>query len=509
MSISVLVAPISSSEELFKQVVLSEFNFSISVVDRIYLNRFKPIFDKLKDNCYLLAETIYVDKVYRNSYYKYFSSKLDKQFRDCIRISIFEDEINGDDFRTSENIDRIKNLYRGFLIVRPTLPNLLGRNIISPKAFNDSNFECCSTTFQITSNSVKFEVEAFPHSSQDTETISCAETTLWALMEYFSNRYPEYKPILPSDIIDTLNSISTERQIPTKGLDIQKMSYALKEFGFGSKIYSRVQYQNEFQPLLSCYIESGIPLVLAMENRSRGGNIGHALLCIGHRKINTDQINALRVTRIENPALRDKISNKNIQLYDFDDLQKDFIFSDDNHPIYQSASINNPATHYTPEWHNCEITYFIAPLHTKIYLEAFEAKKFALQFLFSGLLPINDNTEILIRSFLMSNRSFKYNLVQNTNFDSTIKEIILEKPMSKFVWIIELSTRELLNNKEANGLLLLDATETNILYHKPLLVACYGGNYIEFDEKNSVLTNINLSLPNFRIFESNLINFNE
>src|SRR5450759_2084837 len=103
-------------------------------------------------------------------------------------------------------------------------------------------------------------------------------------MEYFSNKYSEYKPILPSRIIQTLNKVSSERLIPSKGLNIYQMSFALNEFGFGSMIYGRQQYQNEFDGLLSCYIESGIPLIISLDNRPVG-NIGHALIAVGHEKI--------------------------------------------------------------------------------------------------------------------------------------------------------------------------------------------------------------------------------
>lgn len=160
--------------------------------------------------------------------------------------------------------------------------------------------------------------------------------------------------------------------------------------------------------------------------------------------------------------------------------------------------------HYEKEWHSCKVTYFIVPLYPKIYLEAFEAKKFILNFLLLGPVPINDNSEILLRLFLMSSRSFKNCLINNKNFDENIKDLIIEKPMPKFVWITELSTKELMKNKTANGLLILDATETNIYFNKPLLLAGYQNNYIEFNEKNAVLINKNLYLPNFSTFESNL-----
>jgi hypothetical protein len=241
-----------------------------------------------------------------------------------------------------------------------------------------------------------------------------------------------------------------------------------------------------------------------MENRRAGGNIGHALLCIGHENINNSQIDALLKMKISDAKLDAKLKSRNITFYNYDDIEKEFIFSDDNHKIYQKAYLKRPAHHYEPKWHNCIITYFIAPLYPKIYLEAYEARNFVLHFLSSGIVPLKNNTEVLFRFYLMSGRTFKDSLVTNNSFDETIKSFIIEKQMPKFIWIAELSSKELMKNKTANGLLIIDATEPNLWSSKPLLIAAYQGNYIEFDEHSEVLVNKNLYLSDFNTFESNL-----
>jgi hypothetical protein len=62
------------------------------------------------------------------------------------------------------------------------------------------------------------------------------------------------------------------------------MSYALKDFGFGTRIYAKSEYtEHEFNNLLSCYIESGIPIIVSIESpEDVKPRIGHAILCIGH-----------------------------------------------------------------------------------------------------------------------------------------------------------------------------------------------------------------------------------
>ena len=105
-------------------------------------------FDKLLDSVYVFAETNYVDRVYRDSYYHYYSSKKNSYNRFCIRLSLFDGEISETDFLDS--IDELKKKYRGFIILRPTEPSLIGRSVISPKCLKDAKFISCFTSFHST-----------------------------------------------------------------------------------------------------------------------------------------------------------------------------------------------------------------------------------------------------------------------------------------------------------------------------------------------------------------------
>jgi hypothetical protein len=500
MSIAIYIEPIDKGETLVKKILLEEFGISDKLTGKLFEKLIKPHFNNFKDSTYVLAETEYVDKVYRDSYYHYYSSKLPNYKRNSIKLSFFNDKIEVTDFWTEIKHKELQDKYRGFIVLRPTSPFIIGRSVISPLLLKTNNFNVCVSKFHTTAYGVKFTVKGFPHSSQDTETISCAETCLWAIMEYFSNKYSDYQPVLPSKIIRTLNQVSSERQIPSKGLNIAQMSFALREYGFGAKIYSRNQYYTEFDSLLSCYIESGIPVIIAMENRSSGGSIGHALLGIGRANIQNAEIDNISPVKT--------ISGKNIELYDYDTIKKDFIFIDDNQPVYQKASLEKPALHYSDScWHNCEITYFIAPLYPKIYLEAYEAKNFVISFLTVGPIPLINNSEILLRFYLASNRSFKDQIAKNDTIQVDLKGILLEASMPKFIWVAEISSRNLIKEKKANGLIILDATEANIYFNKPLILAAYQNNLILFDDNSGNLENNILLLPEFHIFENNLNNF--
>lgn len=485
--------------------ILKEFlGLDITLAKIVYKQSLENRIQRLKDNIYFFIEIPYVDKVYRDSYYHYFSSKLGNYKKDCMRLSLFEDAISLDDFTTEESVKRLKERYRGFIVLRPTVPNIFGRNIISPKAFVSNDFITCSSKFPATANFVKFEVEGFPHSSQDAETISCAETTIWALMEYFGYKYAEYKPVLPSKIIEILNRVSTERQVPTKGLDVSQMAYALREFGFGTKVYSKSEFgHDEFKRLFSCYIESGLPVITAIDNFPEG-NIGHAILGIGHSNVSHDLIENLPETTGSKKIESDTNRFKTIELYDNDDVAKEYIFNDDNMPTYQKCSFDKPAIHYLDAtWHNCEVKSFVVPLYPKIYLEAYEAKLFFKQVLFNYF-DIPDNSKIYIRFFLTSSRSYKHKLNFNLTMEEDIKGIIEETAMPKFIWVGEISTRELIKNKQANGLIVIDATEANTQFLRPLILGAYLNSLISIDSKTNLLKEKTIPLQTFSIFTNNL-----
>ncbi len=510
MSISRIIA---SKVELRSEIVdlmVTQFSLQKLFAETLYDNVVHSNIDQVIDDSYYFIEAPYIDKVYRDSYYSYFSSKLGNYKKDSIRLSIFKEEIKEEDFRNPDSLTDLQNRYLGFITLRPTTPQIIGRSIISPKALKVNNFLSIAGKFATTANSIKFEVVGFPHSSQDTETISCAETTLWAMMEYFGNKYPEYKPVLPSRIVEVLRIVSAERQIPSKGLNIQQMAYALKEFGFGTRIYSLLEFGAiELKRLFATYIESGVPIIVAVDNRDKGGDVGHALLCIGHDRTAAAQINALPLSAEPNPFIANEIATKNISFFDNSDLDRNFVFVDDNLPAYPLNKFATPTSHYPDaSWHNCDITYFIVPLYPKIYLEAYEARNFIKQVLFS-LFTIANNSEIFLRFYLASSRSYKHNIALNPTLQDDFKALILETEMPKFIWVAEISNKALIQQPvpEATGLIIVDATEANVSNVKPLILAIYNDELISFDYSIGDFSRKLLPLQKFSIFTDNLKGF--
>ncbi len=486
MTIENKIFHISDAEEAIQNCLKN--NFSITEKNE-YL---KPFLDNLREDLYVVVEYPYVDKLYRDSYYFYYSSKRGKYHRDTIRVAFFSEEVTEDDFRDRQKINKLQSKYLGFLIVRP-IRKCIGRNVISPNALKKRDFFIRTTTVKSAINGIKLSVKGFPHSSQDGEAVSCAESTLWALMEYFGTRYSEYPTVLPSQIRELLKQNSKERLLPSSGLEVDDISSVIGKLGFGTRIYKahEASSPDEFKSLLNCYIESGMPVILSVSNQS----VAHSVLCIGRKYIPKEELKKIAPK---------KINGANV--LDFDLAARDLILIDDNVPPYQSNSIESPLSYIEQDrWKNCIIDYFIVPLHRKIYLQASFAKVCLNAILDSDILSLPKDEDNYIRFFLTSGRSFKHNMIENSRLDRHIKDYIASIALPKFIWVCEISTLELIDKKLANGLVVLDATESEYMTYKPLIFAMYNNelldNSIE-DFWNS--KKITLSLPSFFMYNDNL-----
>lgn len=504
-----LIEPyIASKGELYddlKDVLVSEFGIHQEGVEELINNNLRCHLDRLKDELYTVIESPYVDKVYRDSYYSYYSSKYGTCQRDGIRLCFFLSEVDRSMFYDEARYDYLNDNFVGFMVLRPTVPHIVGRSVISSKALKENGFFHCSAKFEVTVCGVKLNVEGFPHSSQDSETITCAETTVWSTMEYFGTKYPEYTPVLPSKIIDVLKNLSIERQIPSQGLTVDQISFAIKKFGFGAKLYSKAVYGEDFKRLFNTYVESGVPVIVAVDNYNYDGEIGHAVLCIGHSDVAEKEVGELKEKEIINSSIGDQLRKRSIKCFDYGDIDMEYVFIDDNFPAYQRALLDKPVEHYRDkEWEKCEVTNFIVPLYPKIYLEAFEARNLIYQLIaYEKFELVPDDSDVYVKIFLTSSRSYKNEMSIN-RLDEEAKDAILQTPMPKFIWVAELGTKESVEKNCANGIIILDATEANLNDFRPLILCLSNNNFIPSGNKFGFFKKYELPLSQFKNYKNNL-----
>lgn len=456
-------------------------------------NRICEYLLELRDELQIIIETDYADPVYRDSYYHLYSSKLRAYSKNCIRLSFFEPSFSNVNEFIAKDANSIKKDYLGFLIVRP-IKRCIGRNAIAVEAKKTPNneIEICKAKIKSTCSGHKLEIKAFPHSSQDAEHMSCAENSAWTLLEYFGNKYAVYDPILPSQIIDSLQDSMYERLIPTDGLNYIHLSYVLKQSGFETKIYDS-NNPDFFRDKFACYIESGLPLLVGV----LGKNFAHAIVCIGRER--KDNINfKFEPVKLVNGSTKElSIWNKCVNK---------FVVNDDNFPIYRTIDFAKPAEGYPiADPNSCYISHFIVPFHGEIHVTAEIAESWSM----SVLSFINVDNHRIIRTFLTSSRSYREYIVGNPDISSSIKQSMLKIEMPKFVWLTEILIPKTADAPmRAEGVILLDATgntRSTCNCFENVIFAMYKGLIYLYDSNNDCLDNATVTGPNnFEMFKGNL-----
>ncbi len=439
---------------------------------------------ELRPELKMIVETDYIDKVYRDSYYAYFSTKLKDYGRNCLRVSFFEPVFSTKDEFFNLSKEQTQDAYRGFLVVRP-LAKCIGRNAIDIRAKQGPvcTSQIRAADINATCLGIKLRVRAFPHASQDEEYMTCAETTVWSIMEYYGNRYPIHKPILPTEIHSSIKSTTFQRQVPSMGLRLEQISLALQQQGFGCMVYEKSNPR--FQELFTCYIESGLPLAVVVEcGRGR-----HAIVCVGRPPIDRNSL-----------IKESKGINEDYVFWNRNEEQ--FIFNDDNSPCYQLYSFNAPTPYFGPS----AISHFIVPLHKKIYLPAEQAIDK------SNFLVENDFKAprgSYVRTYLTTSRSYREYIRFNNDIPITLREAYLAIDLPKFIWVTEVTyTKADFLNKKVNGLIILDATGfTNEMdVYSSLIMKQNCGVLTIFDHKARLFKDYRLSLlpKAFESFSGNL-----
>lgn len=417
------------------------------------------------------CEEYYVDKVYRDSYYSYFASKYLEIPRNCRRLAFFQGRLEQKVFESfdAESERLLQEAFVGTTVLRPLATGHMGRTLLDPKKLFLKSCYIRTTPFSCIILGHELKVEAFPFSSQDSETMSCAETAVWDVMEYYATRYAEYRTVLPSNMIQELEKVSQERNLPSRGLDYYKISELLKTFGFYPRIYALDAYKpREFRRIFHYYIESGIPVVMGISGKYKGGSIGHSTVGIGHggekRKLSDMEVRTVN----------------GIPCVDSADYYDEYVIMDDNQIPYTVEKYENLAL-----FEDTKLVVFVVPLYKRIFLEAADAFSIVnnvlnLPKLFPRLVllsrqDISGQNPLVIRLYLTSSRKYKKIKAENSG---SREEILLYTNLvyPKFLWVAELSTHRLFGQEQIVGEIVLDATSSRTNSMESLIMVRYFSN---------------------------------
>lgn len=428
----------------------------------------------------IVVEDDYIDKIYRDSYYSYYSGKHFEYSRYCVRLALFNDLYIDEKTFLEMKVDELQKHFCGCIVIRPIHDREIGRTLINPWEIYKIHNEKCyirTTRYKVNIYGKLLEINAFPYSKQDGETTTCAEVTLLNLSDYFSTTYQEYYSILPSQIAKIAETVSSERRFPTTGLTYQQMSKVLKEIGFFPRLYDIAQMGvKKSRHVIHYYIESGIPIALGLRTKS---DQRHSITVIGHGPINDEG----DVLCNNLSAQYNNSNNSVIWISDSADTINEYCVQDDNDNPYQMYSIVEDMKEKLLRFGDYYVEYLLIPLYKRMYMEASDAYSICTSILNMKDLGIFDamkdnievglemginiddlggkNYPIVCRLFMASSKTFKsFRCEQFRTTKQSLQIIYSRVKFPKFIWACELYTIDSYksDDRQAIGEIVLDAT---------------------------------------------------
>jgi hypothetical protein len=393
----------------------------------------------------IAVEREYIDKDFRDTFSNFHSKRFSTPDSRCLRLHFFDRHISRVELREASSDEAgqraLNQSYLGYSVIRPTKPNCIGRTFLTPASRGPASAYAALCEEKVSILGTELRVTGFPFISQDVDVTVCAESAVWMILRYFSNRYALYPETYPFQVVSLTRDFSFgQRNTPSAGLYVWQMADALRKIGRSPVTYNRKRF-SDFEHLMYTYIESGIPVLACTRD--------HVVVAFGHRSNFAVQL-----------PQQDRVFSS---IYN-----EAFVINDDNFVPYQilqqtGAVLSSGAQ--ASRYNFSDIVDFIAPLPEKVFLpaESFQTVVTAIlekspTFGFRVLSPKLQSKQLVLRLFLTTGKSFKKHLAKRKMGSLLVEEAYMNLPLPHFVWVCEISEVDAYSRHEVHGEILWDAT---------------------------------------------------
>lgn len=374
----------------------------------------------------ILIEFPYYDSDYLSTYYIHYSQKLRPYEKVCCRLHILRNEE-----------------YYGYVTLRPTMNGTkIGKTYLNPRIVLDETAYLALHKFKAHIAGNEMEIESFPWKSQQTDISVCAHTAFWTVIRYFGNKFRNYADTTIGEIVEKTQN-DWGRKTPSLGLTPIQVSDLFKEYGFTPLI---LQYEKnkdtEFLNEIVAYIESGLPMVGFLYP------IKHAISIIGHGAINYDML--------DDPTIIESIKDEELNVISHSKLVKDLYVMDDNCFPYRKMPFDLPNKNSDVIYSISELEYCVVPLYRRMQLVYSEVYA---RFATWRKEKVMDWEELCVcRIYITSANSLKREALCSPNMNDTLKDIIVNLTLPRFVWCIDLAGIDNYKNGLTSGRIIVDTT---------------------------------------------------
>ncbi len=379
------------------------------------------------------------DPDFTSEYHAYYGKLYGHVDRYCKRIHCFSKAWK----KSSDPLDVIDSAansdYLGFITLRPITFCPIAASILRPPS-NTPFFLLSRDSFDVHLAGKTFSVVGTPFMQQDNAVGACAQASIWMALRTL-RRKEGLAAHSPAEITTSATRyVVRGRTLPNReGLQIDQMMEAIRSSGYSPNL---LWFRDVGDPLsdplhvrrlLYPYIESGIPVILAIFPKDKSQS-GHAVVLIGHGW------DANPADKIRTSV---RVISKGFVFLNSATWAAPFYMHNDNTgpylPIPSTATVDQP---YSLD----AVCYAIPLLPTEVCLTAEEAEQTALISLLRLMnVSENDSDEIqesldhfLIRTYLQERNVFR-NMVLESGMHDEVKKYYRYKEMPRRIWITELN----------------------------------------------------------------------
>jgi len=430
----------------------------------------------------VVFEYDYVDKDYQSEFSTFYSLAFKKYPPRCVRLHFFNVEIPKN---TTSDFRRYSKRYLGFIVIRPTDLQRMGRTVLRPPVIDrNKQFIHCLAEFPVHILGEKLAVRGMPFVQQDSQVGACAQASLWMLARYMSRRFG-FRDFLPAEINQLAKAhMALGRPLPAeRGLNFIQILDALEGMGLPSVYYAwnsvddcsrhieqafpvnpnapeeqreqqlKLQRVAKLADIAYRYIESSLPVIF--------GTADHAFVGIGHtyEPSTTAQVAIQRIPAffINNdntgPYVEMRLFPQQPELLSFLDVRTVIVVSP-REVTLRGEEAEAMARRCVVRFLNTEI-----PGQSGQTVGGLVATEFRPD-LASCL------SSLEFRTFLRSSVEFQADLrqdIKKERLNATIGDKLLRLDYPKYIWITEVSSSILLNKPKRKerrclGRVIIDST---------------------------------------------------
>ncbi|MEA3643433.1 MAG: hypothetical protein VBE63_26385 [Lamprobacter sp.] len=428
------------------------------------------LIDELKDRLGLTCGAVLLEAPYRDfdhsSVFALFYAKKHRQpSRDCVRLHLFA------------GADLAAEQYIGSYVVRDSRIDSRGRALLDP-AYLIETERAYLLGVEMTAHlaGTPLPKRVFPWMAQDTDIAVCAHVAVWAIVNYYGFKYPEYcrRSI---GMIAEQTPPGLGRRVPSEGLDLLQVSDLLAANGFFPLILSKdILGEPEFFRAVFSYIESGIPMVAAMIGRQ------HAVTIMGHGPIDEAALSAATGWSFHSDFINDL-----------------FVVDDNRLPYNRLVRVVGASDAAS----FADLDHVIVPLSEKMYLNASIVHERVLGMLQAGVLAVD--APAVLRIYLTSNRSLKRELQANEHMDAVLKKVLTQLELPRFVWCADIAKPQQYASQLTGARILIDATAGT--YERDPWLFWHDANGLRY-RSGSEMVALDVPLAPYDLYRNNLTEVN-